>query len=289
MSQTVYLNGSYLPLDQAQISVLDRGFLFGDSVYEVIPIYGGRAFRLTEHLQRLDNSLNAIRISSPHSHQQWSEIIDRLLLESDPDSDYGVYLQVSRGAGAKRDHLFPANINPTVFVMANPIPEPDLQKQHQGIAAITYADVRWHLCNIKSTSLLANVLLKQQAHEQAADEAILIRDGEAMEGSASNLFVINNGQIKTPAKSNHLLPGITRDLVVELANENQIPLAEAAIFEEELQVADEIWMTSSTKEIMPVTQLNGKAVADGKPGPLWKQMINLYQDCKQKLRSGEKV
>ena len=281
----VYLNGEYLPLSKAQISVLDRGFLFGDGVYEVIPAYGGHPFRLTQHLDRLDNSLKGIRVKQPYTHKQWSEILDRLLRDKSGD-DYSIYLQVTRGAAAGRDHAFPADIEPTVFVMVSPIPALKPEKVKKGISTITLEDSRWQQCDIKSITLLANVLLKQQANDQGADEAILIREGEATEGSASNLFIVKDGVITTPPKSHHLLPGITRDLVLELAADAGMANSEASIAESELQSADEIWMTSSTKEVMAVTTLNGKPVGGGVPGPVWQEMIGLYQSCKERLRTG---
>ena len=284
-TSTVYLNGEFLPLNEAKISVLDRGFLFGDAVYEVIPAYGGRLFRLEQHLQRLDNSLSEVRIKPPLSHDEWRGILEKLLPESN-GQDQSVYLQVSRGSADKRDHVIPPGIVPTIFAMTTPISAPDPEKARKGITAITLDDIRWEHCNIKATTLLANVLLKQQAFDEGATESILIRDGQAIEGAASNLFVISNGLIITPPKSHHLLPGITRDLVLELAADAGLPYAEASIGIMDLEAADEIWMTSSTREIMAVTTLNGKTVGTGEPGPIWQHMTQLYQACKERLRLG---
>lgn len=284
MSRLVYLNGDYLPLEEACIPVLDRGFLFGDGVYEVIPAYGGQPFRIREHLQRLDNSLEAIRMDPPLDREQWREIFTRLLAQ-DGDSDQQLYLQVTRGAYDRRLHAIPAQVEPTVLVMSNPLSERDPRLVEQGMAVITLEDIRWQRCDIKSITLLANILSQQQARDAGAQEAILVRNGQATEGTASNLFMVREGLIITPPKSRHLLPGITRDLVLELAMEAGLPCAEATIRVEDLEQADEIWITSSTKEVMPVTRLDGKPVADGRPGPMWQRMDALYADCKSRLRA----
>jgi D-alanine transaminase len=281
----VFLNGEFLPLSRARVSVLDRGFLFGDGVYEVIPAYGGRLFRLEHHIDRLNNSLQAIRMEPPLAHSEWREILQRLLTLNG-DEDQSVYLQVTRGADSKRDHEIPKGVTPTLFAMASPIAQPDSTKASEGISAITLDDIRWRLCNVKAVTLLSNVLLKQQAFDEEATEAILIRDGQAMEGAASNLFIVSNGLIVTPPKSQYLLPGITRDLVLELAADAGIPYAEAAIGMEDLDSAEEIWLTSSTREIMAVTTLNGRTIGDGRPGPLWGHMTQLYQAYKERLRLG---
>ncbi len=283
MSNQVYLNGSFLPLEDAQISVMDRGFLFGDSIYEVIPAYSGRLFRLPHHLERLSNGLQAIGMDNPMSENEWSSVLNRLI-QQNPQLDQSVYLQVTRGPAEQRDHRIPETVRPTVFAMATPIKYDPTE--NEGIAAITLDDIRWRLCNIKATTLLANVLLKQQAKKADAVEAILIRNGEAMEGAASNLFVVSDGELITPPKSNYLLPGITRDLILELAVKNNIPHAERAIKEAELRTADEIWLTSSTKEIMPVITLDDNPVADAEPGVLFRQMSALYTEYKEQIKQG---
>ena len=210
----VYLNGQFLPLAKACIPVLDRGFIFGDGIYEVIPAYGGRLFRLGEHLLRLENSLSAIRLDNPYDRDQWDKILSHLLQENSSDSeDQSVYLQITRGVTPKRDHGFPDQVTPTLFAMANPLIPPTAESLARGVSAITTLDTRWQNCHIKSIALLPNILLRQQALETGATEAILIRDGEVTEGAASNLFIVNDGVIQTPPKSNHLLAGITRDLV----------------------------------------------------------------------------
>jgi len=280
--QTVFLNDEYLPLAEAKISVLDRGFIFGDGVYEVIPAYGGRLFRLTEHLRRLQDSLDAIRLSNPHSQDEWQLICENLLLQNGKH-DQSVYLQISRGV-AHRDHAFPPQTKPTVFAMANRLVAPDPHFLQTGIEALSLPDNRWQHCNIKSISLLANILLRQRAMDEQAMEAILIRDGLVTEGAASNVFIVEKGVIKTPLKDHHLLPGITRDLVVELAQNNQLACIETQISENELRQADEVWLTSSTKEILPVTTLNHQPVGEGRPGPVWQKMYNIFQAYKAKLR-----
>jgi len=279
----VFLNGKMLPIEEAKISVLDRGFLLGDGVYEVIPSYGGKLFRLSQHMQRLQSSLEAIKVTNPYSEAEWGKILTELV-SHDPSADQSVYLQVTRGVAPKRDHAFPAEVVPTVFAMSNPILPVSEEVLKQGISAITLNDIRWERCDIKAITLLANVMLRQQAQDEGAAEAILVSDGFAHEGAASNLFMVKDGQIITPPKDNQLLPGVTRDLVLELAQQHQIPYQERPVKENELSQADEIWMTSSTKEILPVTKLNDIIVKDGLPGPMWLKMITFYRDYKQTLR-----
>ena len=280
----VYLNGEYLPLPDAKVSVLDRGFIFGDGVYEVIPAYSKLPFRLAQHLQRLQNSMDAIKLDNPHTKQQWADIITGVIERNEPDHQ-SIYIQVTRGV-AKRDHAFPVNTQPTVFCMSSQLQESDQTGFRRGIAAITLDDFRWQHCNIKATSLLPNILLKQAAIDKGAHEAILIRDNHVTEGSASNVFIVCHGIIKTAPKTSVLLPGITRDLVVELAQANSIVVEETTFTKAELQSADEIWVTSSTKEIMPVTKLDGQPVNTGKPGPVAEQMFTIFQAYKRELKQG---
>ena len=279
----VFLNGEFLPLEQARIPVLDRGFLFGDGVYEVIPAYGGRLFRLEEHLERLDNSLKAIRIEPPHGHAEWRSILERLIAGG--EGDQSIYLQVTRGAHSKRDHAIPPGLQPTVFAMASPISAPNPAIAERGIRAVTRDDIRWHRCDIKAVTLLAAVLLRQEAADEDAMEAILVRDGLATEGAASNLFIIHGGVIITPPKGADLLPGITRDLVLELAAREGLAHREAPVPREQLEQAEEVWLTSSTREVMPVTHLDGRTVGDGRPGPHWCRMRDLYRAYKEQLRA----
>jgi D-alanine transaminase len=275
----VYLNGEFLPLEEAQVSVLDRGFIFADGVYEVIPVYNGRFFRAPEHLQRLENSLNSIKLPNPLTREQWIETLETVVARNE-GSEQSVYLQVTRGP-AKRNHNFPQDTQPTVFIMSEPLPA---LPPSTGVKAITCADTRWQYCDIKSIALLANVLLRQQAVEVGAAEAILIREGYVMEGAASNVFIVVDGVAITPPKSQYILPGITRDLIVEAMQEAQLPCREANIPEIQLRSADEIWVTSSTREILPVVMLDEKPVGDGQPGSVWTSVWEIYQDYKQKLR-----
>jgi len=282
---TAYLNGVFLPLDQAQIPVLDRGFLFGDGVYEVIPVYGGKLFRLGYHLRRLQNSLDAVRIGNPLADDGWESMLEQLVAGNE-GHDQTVYLQVTRGVAPRRDHAFPVDSRPTVFAMCTPcLVSRDIDNE-PGVSAITLADIRWQHCNVKAITLLPNILLRQQAIETDAAEAILIKNGYAVEGAASNIFIVVNDTLTTPPNSPALLPGVTRDLILELAKANGIPCREADITTEELAGADEIWLTSSTREISPVIRIDDRPVGNGKPGVLWNRMIRLYQDYKEAVRQG---
>jgi len=282
---TVYLNGAYLPLEQASISVMDRGFLFGDSVYEVIPVFGSNMLRIDAHLQRLQNSLKLASMQPVMSAAEWKQLF-RTLLEKNPGEDRAIYLQVSRGVYPKRDLTIRPEYNATVFAMViqvTPVPMETLEK---GLRTVTVEDFRWHACNIKSTSLIANVMLRQQASEAEVSDAILVRaGGEVTEGTASNVFIVHQGVIITPPVSVHLLPGITRDLVLELAEQNGMPCEVRPVSLAELESADEIWLTGSLREIAPVLELNARPVADGRPGPVWRKMINIYLQHKQELRN----
>jgi len=287
---TVYLNGAFLPIEQACVSVMDRGFLFGDGVYEVIPAYGGRLFRFPHHLQRLQNSLEGIRLANPCGDAQWQSILTELLERNregaGDHNDQSVYLQVTRGSAPKRDHSFPEQVTPTVFAMSTPIAEPDPNIEAHGVAAVTLDDIRWQMCNIKAITLLPNVLLRQQATEQSSAEALLVKDGLVIEGSASNVFVIKDGLIQTPPNGPLMLPGITRDLVLELAAEHGLRCSENDVPDTALRDADEIWITSSTREIIPVTRLDGRPVGTGLPGPVWKTIIGFYRNYKEAVRNG---
>ncbi|MDH3901276.1 MAG: D-amino acid aminotransferase [Gammaproteobacteria bacterium] len=283
---TAYLNGSFLPLDEACVPVMDRGFLFGDGVYEVIPVYGGRLFRLTHHLKRLQNSLDAVRIANPLDRGAWESMLTELV-KRNSGSDQVVYLQVTRGVAPRRDHAFPDETRPTVFAMSSTAPEPVDSASTQEITAITLPDNRWQHCNIKAITLLPNVLLRQQAIDAGSVEAILLKDGYAIEGAASNVFMVKNGVLITPPNGPALLPGITRDLILELAAANAIPFRESSIPEADLRGADEIWLTSSTREISPVALLDDQPVGDGQPGPVWNTMIGLYQEYKERVRCGQ--
>ncbi len=282
MTSVAYLNGEFLPLDEARVPVLDRGFLLGDGVYEVIPVYHGCLFRLQAHLERLEYGLHETRIANPHDRGAWQTILEDLVRRNG-GGDRSVYLQITRGVAA-RDHAFPADTFPTVFAMSPPLPAPDPRIALEGVAAVTLEDIRWARCDIKTISLLGNVLLRQAAIDRGAQEAILVRDGEVTEGAASNVFIVDEeGHLLTPPMGPRLLPGITRDLVLELAEAHAIPHHERPFSEAALGRAREIWLTSSTKEILPVTRLNGEPVGDGRPGPLWRRMNDIYQAFKAAL------
>jgi D-alanine transaminase len=270
-----YLNGEFLPLDQASVSVLDRGFIFGDGVYEVIPAFNGHLFRLQKHLERLQNNLGGVRIEPPLNPAQWCEVLTSLV-QRNGGGDQSVYLQITRGV-AKRDHVPVGMLTPTVFAMSSPL---DKNRIVTPVSAITCEDIRWKFCHIKAITLLPSVLLRFQANDAGAYEAILVKDGLITEGAASNVFIVSNGMIKTPPKGTALLPGVTRDLVVERLFEAGAPCAETDITEPELREAEEIWLTSSTREIVPVVELDGAPVGAGKPGPWWERANRLYQDYK---------
>ena len=279
----IYLNGEWMPIEEAKVPVLDRGFIFGDGVYEVIPSYSGHPFRLREHFARLEASLASVRIDNPFSLDAWEKLARELIAKNPWDDQY-VYLQVTRGV-APRDHAFPKGVKPTVFMMASPLTTPPQGLRERGVNAVTVNDNRWQRCDIKSTSLLANCLLRQAAIDQDAIEAVLLRDGQLTEGSASNIFAVKRGVILSPPKSNFILPGITYDVVIELARANKLPLELRQVSEAEVRGADELWLTSSTKEVLAITTLDGKPVGHGalagKPGPVCVRMHQLYQEYKR--------
>jgi len=275
-----------MPLEEATVPVLDRGFIFGDGVYEVIPVYSRRLFRLAEHLRRLQNSLDGIGLQNPHTAAEWGALLQQLVDQNEGEDQY-LYLHITRGV-AKRDHAFPKGVAPTVFLMSSPLTPPAPELKAGGVTAITAQDNRWLRCDIKAISLLPNVLLRQQAVVAGTMEAVLLRDGFLTEGSASNIFVVQNGVILAPPKNNLMLPGITYDLILELAAAEQIPCKVGPVPEAALRSADEIWLTSSTREILPITVLDGQPVGNGQPGPLFKRMDALYQHYKTTvMRSAE--
>ena len=283
----VFLNGRLVPLEQATVSVLDRGFIFGDGVYELVPVYSRVPFRLDEHLTRLERSLGETRIRNPYSRAEWRKHVYQLI-DAQPFEDQGIYFQVTRGV-AKRDHAFPKSAEPTVFMMSNPLTNPPAAQVEKGGVAVSAVDNRWLRCDIKSISLIGNCLLRQLSAEEGAAETILFRDGKLTEASASNVFVVKGGVIHSPPKSNLILPGITYDVVVELARANAIPLEFRDVSEAEVRGADELWVTSSSKEVLAIVQLDGKRIGDGRPGPVFRRMYQLYQDFKQKvMRAGKR-
>ena len=271
----VYLNGEFKPIEEASVSVLDRGFTFGDGVYEVIPIFNRKIFRFSEHIMRLENSLREIYMSNPLKENEWRDIFNKLI-DSLEQANQSIYLQITRGV-SRRDHDISIADKPTVFAMSRPL---EANNFSSGIKAITHEDIRWQLCNIKATTLLPSILLRHKAKEQEAREAILIRDKYVTEGAASNVFVCTDDKILTPARTSHVLSGITRDLIVEILMHNDLPIVEGSISESKLLSAGEIWVTSSTWEIVPVVELDDRLVGSGKPGPLWQQANKLYQDFK---------
>lgn len=268
-----------MPLAQAQVSLLDRGFLFADGIYEVIPVYGGRAFALGAHLARLARSLRELAIANPMDDVAWAALIHQLIEANRPSAgaDQLVYLQVTRGAPARRAHVFPADTAPTVIGMSNALPAADPAALREGVAALTLADARWARCDIKSIALLPNVLATQAAREAGCNEAILHRDGRVTEGSSSNVFAVLGNTVVTPAKGPEILPGVTRDVLVELLRGDGLKVEERRIDLGELRSAGEIWITSSSREVLPVTRLDGKPVGDGKPGAVWHKAWGLLR------------
>ena len=277
-----YLDGEFRPLEEIRISPLDRGFLFADGVYEVIPVYAGRLFRRDAHLDRLERSLAGIRIEDPLGRAGWNALLDAIV-ERNGGGHQAVYLQVTRGV-APRDHAFPEAATATVFAMTRlREADPEVAPLH----AVTRPDIRWGRCDIKSVSLLPNVLMRQEAGEASASEAILIRDGRVTEGTATNVFVVDGQSVRTPPKSPHILGGVTRDLLIELMHAAGIACSEVPVMERELARASEIWVSSSTKEVAPVVQLDGAAVGEGVAGPLWGRVHALFEEHKQHLMRGD--
>ena len=287
VADTVFLNGRFMPLAAAGVSPLDRGFLYGDGVYEVIPVYSRRPFRIQEHLTRLQATLDGIKMANPLTPDGWQLVIAKLI-EAAPWEDQSIYLQVTRGADDKRDHAFPTNkVRPTAFAFAAPLVTPSAEVRAAGVGAITVPDLRWSRCDLKVVSLLANVLARQEAVERGCAEALLIRDGFVKEGAASNIFIVKDGVLITPPKTHLMLPGITYDVILELATRHGQRLEIREISEAELRAADEVWMTSSTKEILAITSLDGQPVGNGpqagQPGPVAAQMWQWYQDFKNSI------
>lgn len=284
MDPIVYLNGEYLPLAEARIPVLDRGFIFGDGVYEVIPAYGRRLFRLREHLARLEHSLRAVRIASPFDAAGWTALLESVVARNAWD-DQSVYLQVTRGVAPRTQEFPKGDVRPTVFVMASALKMPTPEQRANGVAVVTRDDYRWQRCDIKSVSLLANCLLRQEAEDAGAAETVLVRDGNVKEASTCNVFLVKDGVILNPPKDNLILHGITFDLALELARAAGIPVATREVRREELYAADEVWLSSSAREVLPVTTVDGRRVGSGRPGPLYARMHALFQDYKARARA----
>jgi D-alanine transaminase len=272
---TCYLNGTLGPLSDARISPLDRGFLFADGVYEVIPVHRGRPFRLRAHLQRLDDSLAAIRLPNPHAAGEWLAILEQLAAAAG-GTEMLLYVQVTRGGEAGRNHLFPRPATPTVFAFASPYPAPGAKTLEEGLAAITLEDIRWDRCDIKSIALLANVLLRQEAADRGADEALLVRDGLLLEGSSSSVLLCIGGTLVTPPNDHRILPGTSRDAVLELA-QGWLPSQVCPLEARELSSCDEVWIASAGRGVLPVARIDGAPVGTGRPGPLWREMYERLQ------------
>lgn len=268
--------------EDAKVPVMDRGYLFGDGIYEVIPVYRGRPFMLEGHLARLQRSLEGIALANPLDNESWTALIADLVRQNG-GGDQSVYLQITRGAAAVRDHIFPKVVSPGIFMMSNPLkPVPEVWHS-RGINCITVDDIRWQRCDIKAIALLANCLMKQRAQEAGAEEALLLRDDQLTEGAASNAYIVINGEIITAPSGPQILSGITRDLILALANEAGVLIQQRHPSNDELRVADEIWISSSTKELVPVTMLDGKPVGEGKPGPLWQDLHQRFQQYKSEV------
>ena len=273
----VFLNGDFLPLDQAKVSVMDRGFLFADSVYEVIPVHQGRIFCCDQHLERLQTSLDAIRLPLVIDKPYWHTLLAELMARNGgTQSDQSIYLQITRGPQPTRSHVSQGTVKPTIFAQCTPLHTPTLSQLRQGATAITYADIRWKYCYIKSTALIANVLLAELAKEVGAHETILIRDGYAIEGATSNVFIVKDNLIKTPPLTQEILAGVTRNVIVQLLKQHQINYIEAPILEAELLTADEVWITSSSREILPIIKINDKPVGNGNAGAMWEKVIKIF-------------
>jgi D-alanine transaminase len=277
-----YLNGEYTPLNQAKVSVLDRGFIFGDGIYEVVPVYGGRLFRFDEHMARLERSLTKLRIPNPHSRPDWL-MRCRRLIEAQASEDQLIYIQVTRGV-ALRDHVMPDGIEPTVFMMVSAMKQPSPEQRHQGVACVSARDFRWERGDIKSISLLGNVLARQISADQGAVETIMFRDGFLTEAASCNVWVVREGAVLGPPKSEHVLEGIRYELIRELCEQEGLAFNLRPISEGEVTSADELMLSSATKEVLPVTMLDGEPVghgaARGKPGPAYARLYEAYQRAK---------
>ncbi len=276
-----YLNGSFLPLKDARISPLDRGFLFADSVYEVLPAFGGRMYRFTEHFDRLIRSLREVAIPSPHTHSEWLQLLEELIARNQ-GADMYIYVQVTRGAEYGRNHAFPASSTPTVFAMASPLPVLTPALRERGLSAITVEDFRWRRCDIKATTLLANVLMKQRASEAGAQEAIIVANGEVLEGSSTSVLIVSGEVLISPPDASTRLPGTTRDAALELARQ-LMPIEIRPISVAEMFDATEVWIAAATRDVLPVTAIDGKAIGAGRPGAHWERMRQAFIDYRARL------
>jgi len=271
----VYLNGDYVRLGDAKISVLDRGFIFGDGIYEVVPCYGGKPFLMPGHLARLQRSLKAIRLDTGRSTADWEHLVRDMLSRTDSRGDCAVYLQVTRGV-AKRDHGFPASSQATVFCMVSPLKRPDVHKREHGMTAVSMPDERWLHCEIKSVSLLGNVLAKQHAVDAGVDEVLQFRGDHLSEGSSCNIWVVKDGVMRAPVRDHFILEGIRYGFLEQLAAQAGIPFESRPITRAEVAQADELMLSSATKEVLPITQYDGRAVGLGRPGPVYARLRAAY-------------
>ena len=274
----VYLNGSFTPLSEAKVSVLDRGFIFGDGIYEVIPVYTGKMFRSDQHMARLFRSLAAIGIPNPHTKEDWLNLLTQVM-EAQSSADQMLYVQVTRGV-AKRGHAFPLEMVPTVFIMSNPLTPIAQETRAKGVSCITMEDQRWLHCDIKSTSLLGNVLAAQNAVEHGSVESIQFRDGYLTEGSSSNVWIVKDGVVIGPPRDNLILEGIRYGLLQELCAAQQIAMQERLVSRAEVFAADEVFLTSAGKEVLAVVQLDDQTIGKGVPGPIYHQLFAGYQAAK---------
>ncbi len=274
----VYLNGEFIAKEKASISVMDRGFLFGDGVYEVIPVYQGKIFRLSEHLTRLQNSLDSVQIFNPYSDSKWKNILLELI-SSSSQANQSIYLQITRGVDTSRKHSFD-KLTPTVFIETNPLTPRSKSDLENGYSAIIQADFRWERCDIKATSLLANTMYSQQAKQAQVEEVILHRDSAITEGATSNVFIVKNSTLFTHPTGTHILSGITRDLVIESAKNCNLTINESSVDVNELLDADEVWISSSTREVMPLVKIDNQLINNGKVGKYWSQVYDYYQQLK---------
>tara|TARA_B110001454_G_scaffold195915_1_gene198478 strand:+ start:485 stop:1321 length:837 start_codon:yes stop_codon:yes gene_type:complete len=272
----VYLNGNFIPKEKAYISVMDRGFLFGDGVYEVFPVYNKKIIGLEAHLSRLQDGLDAINIKNPHSNDDWKSLIKKIISFNIKNANQAIYLQISRGCDQNRKHTYD-ELNPTTYIQSSLIGPREKNSLFKGKSAITREDIRWLKSNTKATSLLANTLYAQEAKENNAEEAILLRDGVVTEASSSNVFIVKDNCIYTHPKGRNILPGITRDITISLAKKLNIKVSETTFSKEQLMEADEVWITSSTREILPITSIDNNIINSGLSGPIWSSIYDQYQ------------
>ena len=278
-----YYNGTYRPLSEITISPLDRGFLFGDSIYDVMPVYQGHLFRFAAHYARLRHSIAATQMNVDYSEAQWRALLQPLI-DAQTEPSFNIYVQITRGQEAQRLHKYSSTIVPNILAFTTPHPDYRID-DFTGIRAVTQQDIRWRRCDIKATSLLGSILMQQEATRQGAQETIVIDNGFVYEATASNVFIVKHNTLITPPLSTHLLGGITRDLILELAVRHHLPYRESTISTAELFNADEIWVTGSGKEIQPVIQIDDQLVNGGTVGPVWQRMVQWFFDYKREVTS----